>query len=121
MIIVSLNIRGIGGGTKASYLKHVIAKEGAEFVCLQETKTTNLSDNRCFVLWGDNNIGWLHNEGVNGAGSILSLWHKEASCYDRHVVGSDFIAIMGEHLKSNRSCVVLNVYAMCNISDKISL
>jgi len=82
---------------------------------------TNLSDNRCFLLWVDSNIGLLHNEGVNGAGSILSLWHKEALCYDRHVVGSDFIAIMGQHLKPNSFCVMINVYVACNISDKVAL
>ena len=57
MIIVNLNIRGLGGGPKANYLKHCITKEGAEFVCLQETKTASISDNKCFSLWGDNNIG----------------------------------------------------------------
>jgi len=71
--------------------------------------------------YGDSNVGWIHNEGVNGAGSILSLWHKEAFQYDRHVVGSGFIAVMGQHLKSNRLCVVVNVYAACNISDKVAL
>jgi len=62
MIIVNLNIRGLGGGTKATYLKHIVAKEGAKFVCLQETKTSSFSDNRCFSLWGDSNIGWIHKE-----------------------------------------------------------
>jgi len=34
MIVVKLNIRGVGGSTKARYLRHVIACEGAKFVCL---------------------------------------------------------------------------------------
>ena len=78
MIIVNLNIRGLGGGTKARYLRHIIGSEGAEFVCVQETKLKEISDGRCFSLWGDNNIGWLHNKGDDGNGSLLSLWHKEA-------------------------------------------
>jgi len=41
MIIVNLNIRGLGGGTKARYLSHLVTKEGAEFLCLQETKTSS--------------------------------------------------------------------------------
>jgi len=29
MIIVNLNIRGLGGGTKARYLRHIIGREEA--------------------------------------------------------------------------------------------
>lgn len=52
MLIVNLNIRGLGGGTKARYMKQLIASVGTKFVCLQETKTTILFDARCFALWG---------------------------------------------------------------------
>jgi len=42
---------------KAKYLRNIIAKEGAEFVCVQETKLTEFSYSRCFSLWGDNKVG----------------------------------------------------------------
>ena len=79
MIIVNLNIRGLGGGTKARYLRHIVAKEGAEFLCLQEAKISSFSDSKCFSLWGVSNIGWVHYEGVNGAGSIVTMWQKKLS------------------------------------------
>lgn len=50
MIIVNLNIRGPRGGTKARYLENFIAKEGADLLCLQETKSVLFSDVRCFSL-----------------------------------------------------------------------
>jgi len=50
MIIINLNIIGLRGGTQAKYLKHIITKEAAEFVCLQETKVTEFFDSRCFAL-----------------------------------------------------------------------
>jgi len=56
MIIMNLNIRGLGGGTKARYLRQIIANEGAEFVCLQETKVKTFSDAKCYSLWGDNKV-----------------------------------------------------------------
>ena len=77
MLIVNMNIRGLGGSTKARYLRQIIACEGVEFVCLQETKSKELSETKCFSLWGDNKVGWLHYEGVNGSGSLLSMWHQE--------------------------------------------
>jgi len=50
MIIVNLNIRGLGGGTKANYIRHIIAKEGANLLCLQEVKAFVLSNSRCYSL-----------------------------------------------------------------------
>jgi len=50
MIIVNLNIRGMGDSTKARYLRHLIAREGADVVCIQETKAKELSDNKCYSL-----------------------------------------------------------------------
>jgi len=121
MIIVNLKLRGLGGGTKAWYLRHIVGKEGVEFLCLQESKTSSFSDSKCFSLWGDSNIGWVHCERVNGAGSMVTMWHKEVFSYDSHVVGKGFIAIVGQHLKAKCQCVVVNVYAACNLKDKVAL
>jgi len=63
----------------------------------------------------------VHNEGVNGAASTLSMWHKEAFTYDSHVVGKGFIVVVGHHVKSNCLCVIANVYTTCSLSEKIEL
>ncbi|XP_068486289.1 uncharacterized protein [Phaseolus vulgaris] len=70
---------------------------------------------------GDNNVGWLHYGGDNGSGSLLSMWHKEVFCYDSHVMGKGFIAVIGQHKVSKCRCVVVNVYANCSLSEKVSL
>ena len=66
-------------------------------------------------------MGWVHNEGVNGAGSTLSMWHKEAFIYGSHIIGRGFIAVTGKHVKANILCVIVNVYTACSLSDKIEL
>lgn len=48
---------------------------------------------------------------MNGADSILSVWHKDKFHHDNHVVGSGFTAFVGQYLKSNSMSVVVNVYA----------
>ncbi|XP_068485324.1 uncharacterized protein [Phaseolus vulgaris] len=118
MIIINLNIRGMGGGTKARYLNHLISREGAEFVCLQETKAMQCSDAKCYSLWGDNKVGWLHYKGDNGGGSLLSMWHKDVFIYDSHVMGKGFIFVFGLHVKANCRCGVVNVYAPCSLREK---
>jgi len=118
VLIINLNIRGLGGGTKARYLRRIIASEGAKFVCIQETKTTVISDGRCFALWGDNDVGWLHNEGENGGGSLLTMWKKAVCGYESHVMGKGFIAFFGQHLIFSLRCAIVNVYAACAFTDK---
>ena len=121
MLIVNLNIRGVGGSTKTRYLRHIIAKEGAEFACIQETKLRTCTDVKCFSLWGDNNVGWVHYGGENGSGSLLTMWHKDAFTYESHEMGKGFIAVVGQHTKSNCRCVVVNVYSACLLREKIDL
>jgi len=118
MLIINLNIRGLGGGTKAKYLRHIIAREETVFVCIQETKALQFSDARCYSLWGDNKVGWLHFEGDNGGESLLSMWHKDAFLYESHEMGKGFIVVYGKHIKTNRRCVVANIYAACSLRKK---
>jgi len=66
---------------------------------------------KCYSLWGNNKVRWLHHEGDNGNGSLLSMWYEEAFSYVSHVMGKGFIAVFGNHVKSNTRCVVVNVYA----------
>ena len=90
-------------------------------MCLQETKSVSISDSRCFSLWGVSNIGWVYHEDEDGARSLLSMWHKDKFCYKSHVVGLGFISVVGQHIKSRRTCLVVNVYAACNYRAKVTL
>lgn len=66
-------------------------------------------------------MGWVHNEGTNGAKSMLIMWHKDAFRCDSQVEGKGFITIYGQHLKSKVLCAVVNVYATCHLKDKVAL
>ena len=45
--------RSRGGGTKAKYMRNIMANDSVEVVCLQESKSVEFSDTRCFSLWGE--------------------------------------------------------------------
>ena len=81
----------------------------------------SLTEAKCFELWGDNNIGWIFNEGDEGAGSILTMWHKDVFTYINHQIGKGYIAFFGHHLKSKKDVSVINVYSPCNLNEKKSL
>jgi len=118
MKIYNLNIRGLGGGTKGRYLRRCFSVEEVELVCLQETKTAEVTDTKIFSLWGDNNVGWIHNGGINGSGSLLSMWRREAFTFESHSMGRGYIAVVGIHVRSAQRCCVVNVYAACNLKEK---
>ncbi|XP_068503620.1 uncharacterized protein [Phaseolus vulgaris] len=80
-----------------------------------------MSDAQCFSMWGDSNVGWLHNEGENGAGSLLTMWHKEVFLYQSHLIGKGFIVFFGKHMQTDTDIVVVNVYSACNLQDKKTL
>ena len=61
----------------------------------------------------------MHNEGLNGAGSLLTKWCKDVFQLDDKVMGRGFIALLGLHIKSCSKCAVINVYAACNSGDKV--
>ena len=70
-------MRGFGSLVKWRYIKDNIRKERVIMVCLQEVKMVNVSLNNCCQLWGDNDIDYLYSEPINGAGGILTIWHKK--------------------------------------------
>ena len=106
------------GSTKSRYLRHIIGREGVEFVCLQETKSKEVTQQKCCSLWGSNRIGWLHHEGANGGGCLLSIWYEDAFSYKSHVMRKGFIVVTGNYRKLNLRCAIVNVYAACNMCDK---
>ena len=73
-----MNIRGIGGSTKRTYLRDLIRKEEVGMVCLQETKCSEISKELCYYLWGSNEIEWLENGAVNNAGGIITMWRRSS-------------------------------------------
>ena len=76
MKIISINIRGLGGGHKWKYLKEIIAREGVDMICIQETKLRVLQPSSCYNLWADNNIEWVNKPATCSYGGILTIWHK---------------------------------------------
>jgi len=59
MKILSLNIRGVGRAVKKNYVRDLISREQVDMVCLQETKCSDFSRERC-VFFGELTkwIGW---------------------------------------------------------------
>jgi len=90
-------------------------------ICIQETKLNTLSNQKCYRLWGDNNIDWMHKEAEGGAGGILTMWHKNIFVYERHIISKGFLAIIGQHKEKNVPIIVVNVYSSCHLKEKLGM
>ena len=110
---------------KWNYLKSLIIKEKPGIVCIQETKLISLCSQKCFSLWGSNDIGWIH-RGINKeGGGILTMWNNQEFKCIRSVEGKGFIVSEGEYLYGGSDqfipVVIINVYSPCSNSEKHTL
>jgi len=121
MKIITINIRGLGNATKWRYINELNRKEGAGMICIQETKMKNINKEKCFKLWDDNNVEWLHKEAMEGAGGILTVWHKNVFVCERNIVGKGFMVLIGRNKEKDIPIVVVNVYLACTLKDKCNM
>jgi exonuclease III len=52
MIIMSFNIRGLGGRVKRQRIRDLIRVNKVDFLALQETKMEMVTEKFCHTLWG---------------------------------------------------------------------
>jgi hypothetical protein len=76
MIIVSYNVRGLGGRIKRRRIRDLVREEKVDFLALQETKLQVISEQLCHYLWGSADCSWYFFPSQGASGGILSLWGK---------------------------------------------
>lgn len=81
----------------------------------------NFSLNKCCQLWGDNDIDYFYSEPTNGAGGILTIWHKKKFQCSNHIINRWFIVFFGFFKESNILVVIVNVYSSCNLQIKMHM
>jgi len=80
-----INFRGFGGTVKRSYIKQVVTKDDLvkwsyikqlvtkddlDLVCIQETTTKIINQNRCFEVWESNDVECRHTIAENREGEF---------------------------------------------------
>lgn len=72
----------------------------------------------CVYLWGDPDVDWAFQPAVGNSGGILSLWSATKCKLKYSFSGNGFLGVCMEWLKSKESCVIVNIYSPCNLSQK---
>nr|KYP35452.1 Transposon TX1 uncharacterized [Cajanus cajan] len=89
-------------------------EEDIHFLCLQETKKQDVTNEICCSLWGDNDCDWRMVPAINMAGGLLTTWRKDKFDLVNQFEGLGFLGIVGTWKDNGAQIVVVNnVYAPC--------
>jgi hypothetical protein len=86
--IISWNVRGINDAGKRDSISNLLKSWKPNVVCLQETKTENISVGTIRSLWGGPFTGWVVLPASGTSGGILLMWDKRVVECLEEAVGS---------------------------------
>jgi hypothetical protein len=111
MILLSLNVRGVGGPLKSASLKRLLEKTQPSVIFFQETLVeAEKARNFMFTLRPD----WMMCavSSVGNSGGLLASW--DPTCFEfAPVLSVGGILLSGSCLTTKRKLTLLNVYAPC--------
>jgi len=91
---------------KWEYLHNLVKKEKPGIICIQKTKLVSVNSQKCYALWGSNNINWVHRSVDVDGGGILTMWHNQIFNCIKTVEGKGFIIIIREYKTGESDRVV---------------
>lgn len=118
MIVLSFNIRGLGGRNKINKIKELVRNHKVDFLAIQETKMEDFTSSFCYNLWGSDDCQWVFRPSEGNSGGLLSIWRKSLANFHYSFVGESFVGVSLEWGERKHRCVLINVYAMCEVVAK---
>jgi len=119
MKLISMNIKGLGGRIKRKYISDLIRKEQVGFICLQETKCEHISKEKCYQIWGSNEIDWIENGVVNNGGGLVTIWKKNCFEIKRYKHGNNFSIIEAVwKIGTPIEITIVNIYYVGSLREK---
>jgi exonuclease III len=93
MIVLSFNIRGLGGGVKMRRIRELVREFNVDFLAIQETKLEVVSAKICYSLWSSEDCNWAFIPSEGASGGILSIWGKKNSNLIFTFMGEGFVGL----------------------------
>jgi exonuclease III len=121
MITCSYNVRGLGGGVKRRRIRELVNKERLDVLALQETKLGSVEVATCRGLWGGDNVRWVCNPALGRSGGLLILWNGSKGKLVYSFQGQGFLGVCLDWGEAKIRCIIINVYAPCNLAAKKQL
>ncbi|KAL8472766.1 hypothetical protein ACS0TY_029839 [Phlomoides rotata] len=118
---MSFNVRGLGKKIKKNDVKQMIIQNGIDMCCIQESKIEKIEEKIVKELWFDRDFDWVWRESEGREGGIISIWNRKVFSKISlwHIHG--MLVVNEIWLEDNALVMIINVYAPCNVSDKVQL
>jgi hypothetical protein len=121
MNCISLNIQGLGSKAKKDWIRELLVKYRVNFLSLQETKASTVSDMDDKMFWGNSCFEYTFCEALGLSGGIISVWDPSVFHFENHTVSDNFIALYGLWKPTKTKLLVISVYAPQALSEKRTL
>jgi exonuclease III len=118
MIVCSWNVRGLGGRIKKRKVRELIGRNMVDVLAIQETKLEVVDKKLVTRLWGCEEVDWRFSSSRGRSGGVLIMWNSAKGCYIDSFQGSGYLGVILEWGLKKEKCLLLNVYAPCNIHLK---
>jgi len=111
MILLSLNIRGVGGPLKLASMRRLISKTLPNIIFLHETLVDEENARHFMFALG---LEWMSSivSTVGNSGGLLVSWDPRFLKF-LHVLSCGCIFLSGSNLVDKRKISLLNVYGPC--------
>jgi hypothetical protein len=111
MIVLSLNIRGIGGTLKAAFFRRLLEHSKPDVLFLQETLVTDHSSRDFLHLFRPLWVSAAANS-IGNSGGLLVAW--DPSLFDlKPFMTCGGILLLGRCFATNQELALLNIYGPC--------
>lgn len=116
MIVLSYNVRGLGGRVRRKILKELVRDQKVDFLAIQESKLEVVAESVCRGIWGGDDCDWAFLPSVGNSGGIISIWRKSDSNLLFYFVGEGFVGVCLEWGRNKERCFVVNIYSKCDLA-----
>ncbi|MCH80227.1 cysteine-rich receptor-like protein kinase [Trifolium medium] len=109
----------MGGKAKKLDIRKLVSHNCPDLVCIQETKLEKIDRRICSSLWGSDEFDFVFKESDGKSGGLLSIWDAKSFKLISSMCLNYAQIINGIWLKDNVQVVIVNVYAPCDLKNKV--
>lgn len=121
MKLVTLNIRGTGGGEKRRELSRLLEREKPDVLALQEIMLQQDPHESLKRLWRRSDLGQAYKPSSGRSGGQLFFWNTEVWSCSQIITGDHYLGLTGEWKGKTNKYLLLNVYGPQLTSQKRAL
>ena len=98
MIILSMNIRGVGDDLKKGWIKRPCHEYKIQFLGVQETSTSMIDRRMILSIWNNSNFDFVFKKSVGKSGGILAVLDSSRFTKHSYREGDGYLAVKGTWL-----------------------